>query len=174
MEIIKQKFIKINFIILLIFFSSCSKANDSLFECLLNSFIDYYEINSDKYIIYVSEIQGWTDDSSMLILRKEKRSHSRMFSDEKIKMTNFKGIKVYRLISSFDSIPILNDNIISDNLIWSTPEKTYINSNESEIPIIYDPPEVQLIYNYNSKSINSDFNGKDSFKKAVLTECNNK
>lgn len=174
MVIIKQKFIKINFIILLTFFSSCSKANDSLFECLLNSFIDYYEVNSDKYVVYVSETQGWTEDSSILIFRKEKESDFKIFSDERLKVTNFKGIKVYRLVSSFDSIPILKDNIVSDNLIWSTPNKKSMNSNDSEIPIIYDPPKVQLIYNYKTKTINSEFNSKKDFKNAVISDCNGK
>lgn len=174
MVTIKQKFIKINLIIFIFIFSSCSKANDSLFECLLNSFIDYYEVDSDKYVVYVSETQGWTEDSSILIFRKEKESDFKIFSDEKIKMTFFKGIKVYRLISSFDSIPILKDNIVSDNLIWQSTEKKYIKSNESnesDIPIIYDPPEVQLIYNYKTKAINSEFNAKKDFKKAVISDC---
>jgi hypothetical protein len=119
-----------------------------LLDCLLTGFIKNYPYNSDDVII-VSESQGWTDTSSILIFSYCSRKY--LFRESDFLQTEIDGQTIlYRasvLPGSTDSVSLVFDESrrVRTSLVW-TDFKTEGLPSELEMMVPpYNPPSVQII-----------------------------
>lgn len=119
-----------------------------LLDCLLTDFIKNYPSNSDDVII-VSESQGWTGSSSILIFSYCSRKY--LFRESDFLQTEINGQTIlYRasvLPESTDLVSLVFDESrrVRTSLVW-TDFKTEGLPSELEMMVPpYNPPSVQII-----------------------------
>lgn len=165
MELIGQKFVKINIIILmLMFFYSCQEIiHDKKLECILDSI----KVNLDEKEIEVGQHNGWTDTTNLILITYHRKSMNGSVVS-KLKGL-YKGRDIYFYQSVVDSLDNGKYAQIPNSIDWNNFTPKEIDENIIHPP--YDPINIQIEYNMNSNCIVAVIKGKGYINPENISKC---
>ena len=167
MELIKQGFIKNNFIfgmfLLLVLLDSCTKKmQDGTLECILES----AKLNTNEMYIEVGQHNGWTDSTALILITYHRKASGVPISGN-LKST-YKGHDIYFYESILDSNDSRKYEQIPNNIYWT--EYAEEVDNDYFYPP-YDPVAIHVEYNFQTKCFGEVVRGKGYINDNILSGC---
>lgn len=164
MELIEQKFVKINFIFLmLLILNSCqTEVQDGKLECVL----DNIKVDLDEVEIEVGQHDGWTDTSALILITFHKKSLNIPIGGN-LKGV-YKGRDIYFYQTTIDSLDTKKYSQIPNDIRWKsfTPKEL----DEDIIQPPYNPVNIQIEYNRKKNCFERVIRGK-GFISESISKC---
>jgi len=156
MDLLKrQLYQKIKIISILFLLMACNEKvaeqKEPVLECLLEKFISTFNLNPND-IIYVSDYQGWSENTSNILFNVESKDNSIDLSTSNTLYAKIDNYDVYLVLGNLEKKPVDSSKIISNNIKWQKIESAKNNNHiPNENPV--DGIELQLVYNSSKKVI---------------------
>ncbi len=166
MELMQQRFVRINIVmslLILLFFTSCHKrVQDGRLECVLESI----KIDADSMNILVSQVNGWTDSTALIIVVFEKKSMN-IPNNSDLK-GEYNGYDIYFNQGNVDTLDTREYKQITNNINWKKNSPKII---DETLHPPYDPISLQIEYNLERNCIGDIVKGKGYMMGSILSRC---
>lgn len=150
-------------IMLLLSFFSCQKQKEPVMECMIDSFISLYEVDSTKVDLIAFENQSASDSLITFGIYTEskggnnKHPENLHFTDDYFYYSKYKGFRVYLKRNyhvggrTWDASKVSSKKYLSNNLAWKKMKSEY----DSVFPSISDIFEsISVEYDIKNNKIN--------------------
>lgn len=138
--------------------------NSGLLECALNIYIE--NSTSKDAFIYVSEMNKWTDSTSIVAIQQSDYYPSKPIDGTKILIGEYNN---YTIVYSSDVI----EDMISNNISWDEPNYKIENSITLEDIRPFSENELQFTYDKDSKEVLNIVKAYPMEKKNAFEEIQN-
>lgn len=165
MELIKQRFVKINIIFfILVLFNSCQeRVQDGKLECILDSI----KVDVNGMNIEIGQYNGWTDTTVLILVTYHRKSMNIPISGN-LKGV-YKGNDIYFYQENVDTLDAHEYKKIPNNINWNTFVQKILDSNIIQPP--YDPIGVQIEYNIKRDCVSNIVKGKGYRMNNIISKC---
>jgi len=155
-----------NSIIFLMLIVSCS-CQDEVLTTPLECILDGIEVNLDGMDIDVSQHNGWTDTTALIIIMYHEKSKN-VLSRSNLR-GRYKGTDVYFTQSNVDTLDKRTYKQIPNQISWE-----YFKPKEPDkewLPPPYDPITISVEYDIKKECIKGVIRGKGYVADDILSKC---
>ena len=139
--------------------------NDDILECVLSNFTNISDRNMKEGSFLVGQQNGWTKNSSLIIISYISKEELRFVSADL--KSKFKQKKVFFYQNNLNETDLDEYPQFPNKLNW----EVYSNQTSKTVIPIFDPPTIQLVYNYSKGCIERVIQGKHLLKNDFKSKC---
>lgn len=173
-ELIKRKSTRlINFLLLLTITISCnynSKKENPLLECILNNYINNFNLSKGDIISMNYKID-WTDSTSIAVISNNRFKENK--EKDMFLSSSYKDIKIYLLINNQKGVDVKSnlDFLISNNLVWKVEKGNGNKKTDYKLNDYGELNDIQVVYNLDKNCIQKIIVGPENLMNKIYDTC---